>query len=128
VKTFVWLFAVAALFGLVVDIVYWFSSRVEPAGVALLSIMTIALTWAALYANVAERNANLSGDRPNERHEDVAGEEIEIFATASPYPILIALCVVLLLAGAVWSPLIGALALVAMLLCFWRLGRESSRV
>jgi integral membrane sensor domain MASE1 len=128
VKTFVWLFAIAALFGLAVDIVYWFSSRVEPAGTALLGVMTIALTFAAFYANVAERNARLSGDDPGKKHEDVAGEEIEIFTTASPYPILIALCVVFLLAGAVWSPLIGAIALVAMLVCLWHLGRESSRV
>lgn len=127
-KTFVILFGVAALFGFVVDVIYWFSSKVEPAGTALLSVMTIALVWAALYAVVAERNARLSGDDPSKKHEDVAGEEVGIFTSASPYPILIALCVVFLLAGAVWSPLIGALALVAMIYCFWRLGRESSRV
>lgn len=127
-KTFVWLFAIAALFGFAIDIVYWFSSRVEPAGTALLSVMTIALTFAAFYANVAERNANLGGDHPNQRPEEAAGEEIGIFTSSTPYPILIAVSVVLLLAGALWSPLLGALALVAMLFCFWRLGRESSRV
>jgi hypothetical protein len=128
VRTFVWLFIVAAGFGLAVDIVYWFSSRVEPAGTALLSIMTIAMMWAALYARVAERNARLSGDDPNKKHEEVAGERIGIFTTASPYPILVALCVVFVLAGAVWSPFIGTFALIAMLVCFWRLGCESSRV
>lgn len=127
-KTFVWVFGVAATFAFAVDLVYWFSSKVEPAGVALLSILTIALTFAAAYANVAERNARLAGDRPDERHENVAGEEIDIITTASPYPVLVAICVLFLIAGVVWSPLLGALALAALLLCLWQLGRESSRV
>lgn len=126
-KTFVGLFAIVAAFGFVIAITYWFVAREEAAGTALLAIMGAALTFATGYALIAERDARLEGDNATETNEQVAGEALDIFTTASPWPITIALCTLALLAGTLWSPVLGIAGLIAMILCFWRLGAESAR-
>ena len=126
-KSFVGLFGISAAFGCAVAIAYFFIAHEEGAGTALLGIMTAALTFAALYAVVAERDADLEGDYPNKRNEEVAGEDLGIFTTQTPYPILIAVSALAMMTGMLWSPLLGIAGLIGMLLCFWRLGAESSR-
>jgi hypothetical protein len=126
-KSFVGLFGVASLFGLAIAVAYWFIAHEEGAGTALLGFMFAALAFATGYAILAERDADLEGDNPCRTNADVAGEDLGIFTSASPYPILIALCTLALLTGILWSPLLGIAGLVGMLLCFWRLGAESSR-
>lgn len=126
-KTFVGLFIIAGAFGLAVDISYWFVAKVEPAGVALLSVMTIGLVFAAVYAYFAEKDAELEGDDPNVRRERIAGEEVEIFTTHSPWPVLVALSSLALLAGVTWSPVLAGFGLAGQLYCFYRLGTESAR-
>jgi hypothetical protein len=127
VRAFVGLFAIAAAFGAAIAVAYWFVAHEEATGTALLGVMAAALAFAAGYAVVAERDADLEGDDPNETTLRVTGEELGIFTTNSPWPILIALCTLALLTGALWSPLLGLAGLVGMLLCFWRLGAESAR-
>ncbi|HEY2473169.1 MAG TPA: cytochrome c oxidase subunit 4 [Candidatus Cybelea sp.] len=125
-KAFVGLFLIAAAFGAAIAVSYWLVAR-EATGTALLGVMAAALAFAASYAIVAERDADLEGDDPNETTQQVAGEDLGIFTANSAYPILIALCTLALFAGALWSPLLGVAGLVGMLLCFWRLGAESAR-
>jgi uncharacterized membrane protein YdfJ with MMPL/SSD domain len=127
VKSFVGLFGIAALFGLVIAVTYFFVAHEEGAGTALLGVMATALTFAAGYAVLAERDANVEGDDPNQSSEEVAGDDLGVFTVASPWPILIALCTLATLTGMLWSPLLGVAGLVGMLLCFWRLGAESAR-
>ncbi|MGH7736262.1 MAG: aa3-type cytochrome oxidase subunit IV [Candidatus Tyrphobacter sp.] len=126
-KTFSGLFIIAGVFGFFIDVAYWFIAKVEPAGVALLSIMTIGLIFAAVYAYFAERDAKLEGDDPNTPLESVAGEEVEIFTTNSTWPIVIALSTLATLTGIIWSPMLAGLGLLSMLYAFYRLGRESAR-
>ncbi|HEY6487317.1 MAG TPA: cytochrome c oxidase subunit 4 [Candidatus Cybelea sp.] len=126
-KAFVGLFAIAAAFGAAIAVAYWFVAHEEATGTALLGIMAAALAFAAGYAVVAERDAQLEGDDPSETTQRVSGEDLGIFTTNSPWPILIALCTLALLTGTLWSPLLGFAGLVGMLLCFWRLGAESAR-
>jgi Cytochrome c oxidase subunit IV len=126
-KSFVGLFGIAALFGLAIAVAYWFIAHQEGAGTALLGFMFAALAFAAGYAVLAERDADLEGDDPCKTSEEVAGEELGIFTTQSPWPILIAVCTLALLTGALWSPLLAIAGLLGMLLCFWRLGAESAR-
>jgi len=127
VKTFVGLFAIDAAFGFAIAVTYWFVAHEEAAGTALLAIMGAALALATAYAVLAERDAHLEGDDPNETNEQAAGEVLGVFTSASPWPILIALCTLALLTGMLWSPLLGAAGLIGMILCFWRLGAESAR-
>lgn len=126
-RSFVGLFGFSAAFGLAVAIAYFFIAHEEGAGTALLGFMTAALSFAALYAVVAERDADLEGDCPNKRNEEVAGEDLGIFTTETPYPILIAVSALAMMTGMLWSPLLGIAGLIGMLLCFWRLGAESAR-
>ena len=126
-KTFVVLFGIAAAFGAAIAMAYWFIAHEEAAGTALLAVMTAALAFAAGYAVVAERDAQLVGDRPDESAAHAEGEDLGVFTTRSPYPVLIAVCTALLLSGLLWSPLLAVAALAGMLLCFWRLGAESAR-
>ena len=79
-RSFVGLFGFSAAFGLAVAIAYFFIAHEEGAGTALLALWR-ALSFAALYAVVAERDADLEGDCPNKRNEEVAGEDLGIFTT-----------------------------------------------
>ncbi len=127
-KSFVGLFGIAALFGLAIAVTYWFVANEEGAGTALLGFMFAALAFATGYAILAERDAELEGDDPAKRNEEVAGVSLGVFTTETPYPILIAVCTLSLLTGILWSPLLAIAGLAGMLLCFWRLGAESARL
>jgi hypothetical protein len=125
-KTFVALFLSSAAFGIVIAVVYNLTSH-ELAGTFLLGIMAAALTFAAGYAIVAEREANLDGDRQDECMDEAAGEDLGIFTTSSAWPILMAFSVLVFLVGAVWVPFLLFAGLAAMLLILWRLAAESNR-
>jgi len=127
-RSFVGIFLCSAAFGTAIAIAYFFVAHEEGAGTALLGFMGAALTFAATYAVVAERDADLPGDYPYETSDDVTGEDLGVFTTETPYPILIAVCTLAVLTGMLWSPLLGIAGLIGMLLCFWRLGSESARV
>lgn len=126
-RTFVAIFLISAAFGAAIAISYFFFAHEEGAGTALLGFMAAALTFAALYAVVAERDADLAGDYPNETSSEVTGDDLGVFTTETPYPILIAICTLAILTGMLWSPLLGIAGLFGLLLCFWRLGAESAR-
>ncbi len=127
-RSFVGIFLVSAAFGAAIAITYFFVAHEEGAGTALLGFMGAALTFAALYAVAAERDADLPGDYPYETSNEVIGEDLGIFTTETPYPILTAICTLAILTGMLWSPLLGIAGLIGMLLCLWRLGAESARV
>ena len=125
-KTFVSLWVSSGLFGLCIAIGYWFSSK-EPAGTFLLGFMTIGFAWAALYSGIAERNTNLAGDAKDAQHRDRAGEDLGIVTKSSPWPLLLAVSVLVLLLGAIWSDFLLFAGLAAAIICAWRLGAESAR-
>ncbi len=127
-KTFVGLFLSSTGFGLAILIAYWFIAHEETTGTVLLAVMTAALAFAASYALIAERNAHLDGDGQEVTPEDTAGEDLGIFTTQSAYPILVALSVLFMLLGLLYSPLLAFIAIIGLLLCLWRLGAESARV
>ncbi len=127
-RSFVGIFACSAGFGLAIAVAYWFVAREETVGTAMLAIMTAALTFTSIYAVIGERNARLDGDAPDLRNSDVAGEDLGVFTTASPYPILVAVGCALGLCGLLWWPLLGAAGLAIVVLCLWRMGAESARV
>jgi hypothetical protein len=126
VKTFVGLFLSSAVFGASISIIYWFSSH-EYAGTLLLGFMFCGLAFAALYAMLAEREAQIDGDDKALRHKEVAGEDVGIFTKESPWPPLLALSILWFLIGLIWSDFMLFTGVVAMLLCLWRLGAESAR-
>jgi len=125
-KTFVALFLSSAAFGVAIAVVYNITSH-ELAGTFLLGIMASALVFAASYAILAERDADLDGDRKDERVGEAAGEDLGIFTTSSVWPILMAFSVLIFLIGAIWVPFLLFAGLAAMLLILWRLGAESNR-
>ena len=125
-KTFVGLFLSSAAFGLAVGIAYYLVAHAEAAGTTLLAVMTGALAFAASYAIVAERSARLVGDRPQVDPASAAGEDLGVYSSESPWPVLVALSALGALCGLLWSPFLLAVALAGMLLCFWRLGSESA--
>lgn len=126
-RSFIALFGGSAAFGLIAAIVYWFSSH-EYAGTILLGLMALGLSFAAGYALLAEKEANLAGDSDKLQHKESAGEDLGIFTKESAWPILLAFSILWLLIGVVWSPFMMYTGLVAMLLILWRLGAESARV
>ncbi len=125
-KTFVALFASSSVFGLTIAVVYWFSSH-ERAGTFLLGFMFLALAFAAGYSYLSERNANLAGDDENVTPHDRAGEDLGIVTKSTPWPILLAFSIFILVLGTIWSDFLLFAGLGAALLCLWRLGAESAR-
>lgn len=119
------LFVFASLFGLATATAYWFLSH-EPAGAILLGFVGASMAFAAGYAFVAEREARVEGDeQPAPRSS--SGDDLGIFTSSSAWPILTALCAAVSLVSLLYSPLLCVLALVALLLCIWRMGAESAR-
>ncbi|MBV9648194.1 MAG: cytochrome c oxidase subunit 4 [Candidatus Eremiobacteraeota bacterium] len=119
------LLLISGAFGVAIAVAYWLIAHEETTGTALLGIMSAALFFAASYAIIAERNANLAGDVPEPQTAE-APEDLGIFTTHSPWPILVALCALGALSGVLWSPFLAVVSLCALLLCLWRLGRESA--
>lgn len=126
-KTFIGLFLSSATFGGTISIVYWFASH-EYAGTLLLGFMCCALGFAAGYAMLFERNAELAGDDEQLEHKERAGEDVGVFTKESAWPGLLAFSVLWFFIGLIWSDFMLFTGIAAMLLCLWRLGAESARV
>lgn len=126
-KSFVMVFTSSAIFGAIIWVIYWFVARQEAAGAILLGVMTAALSFATLYAVVAEREARLEGDAKDAPPDAFAGDDLGIYTKQSAWPILLCLCVGLGLLGLLWSPLFACVMLAGFILCLWRLGAESAR-
>lgn len=125
-KAFVGLFLSSAVFAAVISIVYWFASR-EYAGTLLLGFMFCGLAFAAGYAVLAEKNAQLEGDDPRRQHKEVAGTDVGVFTKKSAWPPALAFSILWFFIGLVWSDFMLVTGIAAMLLCVWRLGAESAR-
>ena len=125
-KTFVGLFISSTTFSASIAVVYWFSSH-EYAGTLLLGVMTLALSFAAGYAVLAERESHLVGDDPKLTPVAAAGEDLGIVTKKSVWPILLAFSVLWSLIGLIWSDFMLFTGIAALLLILWRLGAESSR-
>lgn len=126
-KTFVGLFLSSAAFALAICIVYWFASH-EYAGTLFLGFMCCALSFAAGYAMIAERNAHLAGDDPQLQQKEAAGEDLGIFTKESAWPAVLAFSILWTFIGLVWSDFMIFTGFAAILLCLWRLAAESARV
>ena len=126
-KTFVGLFLSSAGFAAAAAIVYWYASH-EYAGTFMLGFMFCALTFAAGYAMIAERNAHLAGDDPELDQTEAAGEDVGIFTKETAWPGLLAFSILWTFIGVVWSDFMIFTGLAAILLCLWRLAAESARV
>ena len=88
-KSFVGLFGSTAVFGLSICVIYWFSSH-DRGGALLLGFMCVALTFAAGYAFLAEKDSALEGDDRDLKHREAACEDITIVTKESPWPALLA--------------------------------------
>jgi hypothetical protein len=124
VKTGVTLFLSSMIFGLIISSVYWIVSR-EPAGTLLLGVMAVALAFVATYIVLAERGANLQGDHPDAAPGDGAGERVGGFIASSQWPLLLAISVLLALAGAAIGTGVTIFGAVCALLILWGLVLES---
>jgi hypothetical protein len=108
------LFLSSAAFGITIAAAYWFTSH-ESIGTLMLGIMAFGLTFVAGYMIVAEREADLIGDRKDTSIESGAGELVGTYTVTSPLPIGTALAVTFVGLGIVVSPTIAVLGLLAML-------------
>jgi len=118
------LFISSAIFGISIAAAYWFSTH-ELDGTILLGMMGAALLFAAGYMFAAERAARLVGDRGDASNADASGEQLGVFTVASPWPIVVAFAVFLLLFGLAIFPIIAAFGLALLLFGLLHLGRES---
>jgi hypothetical protein len=108
------LFISSAVFSIVISVAYWLVAH-EVVGTFLLAFMAFALSFVAGYMIVAEREADLHGDRDDANVSDAAGELVGTFSTRSPLPIWTALAVTCIGLGLVVSPTLSALGVIASL-------------
>jgi Cytochrome c oxidase subunit IV len=95
----------SAAFGVCIALVYWFSSF-DSTGTTMLGMMAAALVFAAGYIRFAEREARLVGDRTSADNRDAQGEIVGSFTLASPWPIVCAAGLFMLLLGLIgWATL-----------------------
>lgn len=117
------------IFALVIASIYGATTH-DVIGVLFLGFMAVALIVVTIFIVVAEREANLAGDRKDLSASDVAGEDLGTFSLESYWPILAAAGTVILIFGVVFAPgvsfglLLAGAALVAWTLRF--LVREST--
>ncbi len=108
------LFISSAVFGIVIAVAYWTTSR-EIIGTFLLGVMAFGLSFVAGYMIVAEREADLIGDKKEARIEDGAGELVGTYTIRSPLPLGTALAITCVFLGAVISPTIAILGILVTL-------------
>jgi hypothetical protein len=115
VKTALGLFLSSAAFAAGLALSYWLVAQ-EPAGTTLLAFMAAALLIVAGYMIVAERDADLYGDRRDVRPEDATGEIVGTYVTRSPAPFWIGIALSGIVLGFVVAPAAAGLGLVALCL------------
>jgi hypothetical protein len=108
------LFISSAVFSIVISVAYWLVAH-EVVGTFLLAFMAFALTFVAGYMIVAEREADLYGDRNDAGVSDGAGELVGTYSTRSPLPIWTAVAVTCIALGLVVSPTLAALGVIGAL-------------
>jgi hypothetical protein len=116
-------------FAIVIATVYGFTTH-DVAGVVFLGMMALGLVIVAGFIVVAEREADLAGDRPDVLPADFVGEDLGTFTLESYWPILAAAGTACVIIGVVFLPgtsfglMLTGVALVALSLRF--LVREST--
>jgi hypothetical protein len=108
------LFVSSALFGIAIAVSYWFTSH-ESIGTFMLGVMAFGLSFVAGYMIVAEREADLIGDKRQAQMKDAAGELVGTFTIRSPLPLGAALAVTAIGIGIVVSPTVAILGIIATL-------------
>jgi hypothetical protein len=108
------LFISSAIFGIAIALSYWFTSH-ESIGTFMLGIMAFGLSFVAGYMIVAEREADLIGDKRTASNADAAGELIGSFTIRSPLPFGIAFAISCIFLGVVVSPTISILGFIVAL-------------
>jgi hypothetical protein len=111
-------------FGIVVAIIYWFTSH-EPDGTILLGLFAAGFAFVVGYLLVIRPKSELDGDMQRDPRS-MAGERIGVFSTESPWPVILALSSAALLIGVVLHPMLVPLAALAFFTAIWGLVRESA--
>jgi hypothetical protein len=115
------LFISSMVFAIVIATIYGFTTH-DVVGIVFLGAMALALIVVAGFIVVAEREADLAGDRDSLSPAEAEGEEMGVFTLESYWPILAAAGSAVLVLGTVFLP--GAsigVALVGAALLVWTL-------
>jgi hypothetical protein len=123
VKIATLVFLSSMLFGFIVALVYWVTTR-EPVGTFLLGLFGGGLAWDSGYLLVTRGRTSVDGDS-SLTPAQLAGERIGVFSIESRWPILLALATAGTLIGAVLHAMLGACSFLAMLWVIWRMVLES---
>ena len=118
------LFVSSCVFGVCIALVYYWSSR-DWTGTILLGLMAAASLFAAGYMFLAQRHADLIGDRSDAGPGDEAGVRIGVFTLRSPWPVIAAAGAFALLFGLVVSSTVAVAGLLIIAWALAQLIRES---
>ncbi len=115
------LFLSSMIFAIVIATIYGATTH-DIVGIIFLGAMALALIIVATFIVIAEREANLAGDRDSLSPAETAGEEMGVFTLESYWPILAAAGTAVFVLGIVFVPgvALGAV-LVGVALIAWTL-------
>jgi hypothetical protein len=118
------IFVVYAAFFAVITVIYWFASY-EWAGTVLLGLLigATALIGAHLFTQVRHRPAPLE-DRTDAVPADAAGEEVGRFPSASIWPFVAGVAVLVLALGLVFSTYVALPGAVLLVFAIVGMARE----
>ncbi len=115
------LFLSSMAFAIVIATIYGLTTH-DVVGIIFLGAMALALIIVAGFIVVAEREANLAGDRDSLSPAETAGEEMGVFTLESYWPILAAAGVAIFVLGIVFVPGVSVgVVLVGVALIAWTL-------
>ena len=97
------LFLSSMIFAIVIATIYGLTTH-DVVGIVFLGAMALALVIVAGFIVIAEREANLAGDRDSLSPAESAGEELGAFTLESYWPILAAAGTATFVLGVVFLP------------------------
>jgi Cytochrome c oxidase subunit IV len=127
VKTTEGVLLASASFSIVTAAIYWFTAY-EAAGTFMLLTMAAGLSFAAVYLALVRRRTALTADRQHVLMPEAQGEPVGVFASHSPWPVVLALSCAVGLTGIVygwWLMAAGALGAAGACVGLMREDRES---
>lgn len=117
-------FVSSMLFGTIVGLLYWFTTK-DVTGTFLLGLFATGFLIVAAYLYLLRNEASVDGDEAVPPAE-LAGEQIAIISSESPWPFLLALCTWAFAVGVALLPVLGGIGALGLVVVAYQLVRESS--
>ena len=117
-------FISSMLFGAIVGLIYWFTTK-DVTGTFLLGLFATGFLIVSAYLYLLRHETSVDGDE-SQAPSELAGEQIAIISSESPWPPLLALSTWAFAVGVALLPVLGGIGALCFLFVTYQLVREST--